>query len=73
MEGELVFRVKFKVAGGHVHCAVFCAKAQNMTFAKCGDLCVSKGPEFAAFVSAFSGADFIGIDDEIGILQASVA
>lgn len=42
-----------------------------MTFAKCGDLCISKGPEFAAFVQAFSGADFIGDDEKIGIVEAT--
>lgn len=66
----MVFRVRFEVAGGHVHCSVFSAKARNMTFAKCGDLCISKGSEFAAFVSAFSGADFIGVDDKVGIVEA---
>ena len=67
----MVFRVRFEIAGGHVHCAVFCAPGRNMTFAKMGDLCVSKGPEFEAFVRAFSGADFIGADPERGIVEAS--
>lgn len=65
-----VFRVRFEILGGHVHCDVFTAKASNMTFANCGRLVVSKGPEFRDFMAAFKGADFIGKDDNRGIVEA---
>lgn len=41
-----VFRIWFEVAGGHVHCRLFCAPRPDHTFAKCGDFVVRKGPEF---------------------------
>ena len=31
-------RIRYKILGGHVHCRVFTAEAQELTYGKCGDL-----------------------------------
>lgn len=31
-------RVRYKKLGGHIHCRLFIAPGQGLTFAKCGDL-----------------------------------
>lgn len=54
-----VFRVRFEIRGGHVHCALFCAPRPDHTFAKCGDFVVRKGPEFRDLLDAFSKAEFV--------------
>jgi hypothetical protein len=64
------FRIRFGIAGGHVHCRLF-AGVPGQTFANCGEFVVRKGEEFSALVKAFSRADFIGDDPKVGILQAS--
>jgi hypothetical protein len=56
-----VFRVIFAIGGGHVHCRLFCAARPDITFAKCGDFVVRKGPEFRDLVHAFK-AEFVGLD-----------
>ena len=56
----MIYRVRFVVLGGHVHCSLFNAKQQNMTFAKCGDFIVRRGEEFASLLRSFSGAEFMG-------------
>ncbi len=56
----MIWRVRFIIGGGHVHCTLYTAKSPNQTFAKCGDFVVSKGDEFKSLLEAFSGADFIG-------------
>lgn len=33
-----VFRVRYRLLGGHYHCRVFSARASNQTFAKLGEL-----------------------------------
>lgn len=66
----MVWRVRFSIAGGHVHCSLFCATAPNHTFAKCGDFVVRKGDEFSSLVRAFA-ADFIGNSEAEGIMEAS--
>jgi len=53
-----VFRVRFDVAGGHVHCSLFCAPRSDHTFAKCGDFVVRKGPEFVDLMHAFQHVEF---------------
>lgn len=53
-----LYRVRFSVAGAHV------------IFAKCGDFTVRRGSEFAGLLAAFSGAEFIGDDENIGIAAA---
>lgn len=66
----MVWRVKFDVHGGHVHCNLFAAKQLNMTFAKCGDFTVRRGEEFASLLRAFAGAQFIGINENVGTADA---
>lgn len=65
-----IFRVRFEVAGGHVHCRLFAAKQPNTTYAGCGEFCVQKGEEFESLVRAFSGAQFLGEDATVGINEA---
>ncbi len=65
-----VFRVRFSIAGGHVHCRLFCAPRPDVTFAKCGDFVVCKGDEFRDLVDAFKKADFIGDEPSQGIAEA---
>ena len=55
-----IFRIRFRIAGGHVHCALFSAKTPNQTFAKCGDFVVERGEEFEALMRQFNAAEFIG-------------
>ena len=67
----MIFRVRFATRGGHIHCRLFVAEAQNMTFAKCGDFVVNKGEEFRDLLEAFSRAEFIPDEGETtGIAEA---
>lgn len=54
----MVFRIRYKHAGGHVHMRVFSAQQPNMTFAKLGDLCCSE-EEFADLQVVMSGVQFV--------------
>jgi hypothetical protein len=65
-----VWRVRFDVQGGHVHCGLFAAKGPNMTFAKCGDFVVRRGEEFSSLLRTMPGADFIGVEGGSGITAA---
>ncbi len=65
-----VYRVRFRVAGAHVHCRLFCAKHPNQTYANCGEFTIRRGEEMVALVAAFSGAEFLGEDENVGLLQA---
>jgi hypothetical protein len=65
-----VYRVRFAVAGAHVHCRLFCAPQSNTTWAKCGDFVVRRGEEFRSLVRSFSEADFLGDDEAVGIEAA---
>lgn len=69
-EPDPICRVRFSVAGVHVHCRLFCAPRPNTTFAKCGDFTVRRGKEFAALLAAFDGADFLADQEGIGIVTA---
>lgn len=51
------FRIKFDVAGDHVHCQMFYAPGKYLTYAKCGTFVVRTGRDL---LQAFSGAEFIG-------------
>lgn len=44
----MVFRVRYKLLGGHYHCRIFSAKASDQTFAKMGEV-VLRENEFDAF------------------------
>ena len=35
-----VFKCKFEILGGHVHCRIFVAQGIGYTFAKLGNLCM---------------------------------
>lgn len=67
----MIFRVRFEVAGGHVHCALFCAPRPNTTFAKCGDFTVRRGEEFVALMDAMAKIEFVGFYTTSTIQQAS--
>lgn len=61
-----IFRVRFAVAGGHVHCRLFAApNRRDPTFAKCGDFTVCRGPEFRDLVTVFK-AEYVSESDESG-------
>jgi hypothetical protein len=44
------FRLRYWLAGGHVHVRLFSGKARNMTHAKCGDL-VFRFDEWPSFLA----------------------
>ena len=67
----MIYRIKFSIGGGHVHCSLFVSQSPNHTFAKCGDFCVRRGEEFVALLRDMNGVAFIGIDDKVGITEAS--
>lgn len=54
----MIFRIRFRVAGGHVHCRLFSAKSAEFTFACCGSFVVNRGKEFVALMEKFR-AEFI--------------
>jgi hypothetical protein len=55
------YRVRYKAAGGHIHCRVFSRPHGQETWAKCGDLTIS-ATEMASFQAAFKSADFLEED-----------
>lgn len=65
-----LFRVRFAVAGAHVHCRLFAAPAANQTFAKCGDFVTRRGAEFRDLLAAAQYIEFVGDDPTIGIAEA---
>ncbi len=64
-----LYHIRFAVAGGHVHCRLFCAKHPNQTYAKCGESTVRRGEEMHALLASFAVAEFIGKDDNAGLLH----
>lgn len=66
-----IFRIRFQVEGDHVHCTLYAAPERNLPWAKCGDFVVRKGEEFESLVASFAGADFIGQNPGVGIVEAS--
>lgn len=66
-----IFRLRFAIAGGHVHCRLFIAAGPNQTFALCGTFVVRKGTEFRALVKALS-AEFFKDDECSTIDEACV-
>jgi hypothetical protein len=70
MDRRFYFRIRFKVQGGHVHCRVFSTPNPNGTWAKLGDLTVSRGPEFRDLCAAFRGADMLGEDENQDLVEA---
>ena len=55
------YRIRYQLAGGHVHCRVFSRPKGQDTFAKCGDLTISAS-ELSSFMYTFSGAEFLKED-----------
>ena len=55
----MIWRIRFTIREGHIHCAIFLAPGPDRTFAKCGDFVVCKGAEFASLAKSFD-ADFVG-------------
>jgi hypothetical protein len=61
-----IFRVRFRIGGGHVHCRLFSAKnRRDPAWAKCGDFTVCRGPEFRDLITAFK-AEYVPEPDESG-------
>lgn len=65
-----IFRVRFTIAGGHVHCALYSRRAGSSTFELLGEFRAARGLEFRDLVAAFSKADFVGETEELGIAAA---
>jgi hypothetical protein len=65
------FRIRFQIEGAHVYCTLYVTPTRGLPFGKCGDFVVRKGEEFKELVRAFSGADFVGQNPAIGIVEAS--
>jgi hypothetical protein len=53
----MVFKVRHHKAGSHVHCSLFVAKAENQTYAKCGDFTI-RDDELNALRVAMLGVAF---------------
>lgn len=53
----MFWKIRYDIAGGHVHCSLFCAKGRHMTYAKCGDFVVRQ-EELDSLMRAFS-AEFV--------------
>lgn len=71
MSGAHVFRVRFHVGGGHVHCQLYVRTGEHGTFANSGNFVVRRGAEFKALMNALGGVEFVGIADGVGIEAAS--
>ncbi len=57
-QGEaMIFRVWYKVLGGHTHCMLFAASRADTTFAKCGEFTV-RNSEFDQLRIAMRGVEF---------------
>lgn len=66
----MIFKMRFRVLGEHVHCRLFSAPRIDTTFAMCGTIVVRRGEEFQALLGAFSGATFINDDGRVGLEAA---
>jgi hypothetical protein len=66
-----MFRCRFEILGGHIHCRIFAGNEGALAFSKCGDLVFRKGPEFFGFVKACPGMDFIGERETDGLEEAT--
>lgn len=53
----MVFKIKHEKRGSHIWCRLFTAKMPNMTYAGCGDFCVSE-EELEDLQRAMSGIAF---------------
>jgi len=62
----MVFRCRYTVQGGRVHCRLFVAPAKDKTFAKCGDFCVSAGAEMNALFESTPTWEYLKDSDSQG-------
>jgi hypothetical protein len=70
-QGEkMIWRVRFDVKGGHVHCELFVAKRRENIFAKCGSFVVQRGEEFSDLLRTMTNTEFIGVEGGSGIMAA---
>jgi hypothetical protein len=70
-EYDHIFRVRFAIKGGHVHCRLFSSRnLRSPAWAKCGDFCVTKGREFRDLDYAFR-AEMVGETDADTVAKAS--
>ena len=62
----MVFRIRYRKLGGHIHCRFFEAQDRTMTFAKNGDL-VFDERSWMAFLSqtARTSIEIVPEDDEV--------
>lgn len=69
------FRIRFAVKGDHVRCRLFVGPTIVVhtieLHALCGEFAIRRGEEFKLLLEAFSGADFIGDDEGVGIVEAT--
>lgn len=57
----MLWKVRYRVAGHHVHCDLFVAKQANMTWANCGNFIVDV-LELESLRASFSGAQFYEVN-----------
>lgn len=59
----MIFRIRYQVAGGHVHMRMFSARHSAAVWAKLGSLCCSV-QEFEDLRHALSGVHFLEEEEE---------
>ena len=64
----MIFKIRHEKLGGHIHCALFGAKAPDMTYAKCGDFVVRE-EEFSDLERCMSGVFFEDKADDFSLAQ----
>lgn len=65
---DRVYRVKYRLLGGHYHCSVFSSKSRDHTYAKMGDLVIGEN-ELSSFLHDFLGGqkvEVFDLDDLLG-------
>ena len=60
------FRLRYKQAGGHVHCRLFAGPQRNLTHGKCGDVTMTDD-EFADFRNLVESADFDIVPEDVSV------
>ena len=59
-----IYRIRFSIGGGHIHCRLFVSKSINHNFALCGTFVVSKGEEFKDLMKSCQAVEFLGDEPE---------
>lgn len=71
MGSDHIFRIRFKIGGGHIHCRLFAAaNRRDPAWAKCGEFTVCKGAEFSRLLDAFKCEVLAEPDEAYGIEEA---